>query len=79
VPDVDVRIGLAYSARELEVELPDDTDVEALQADIERVLDAASGTVWMTDKKGNRIAVAGSKVTFIEVGTGAEKSRIGFG
>jgi hypothetical protein len=76
---VDVRIGLAYSARELEVELPDDTDVEALRKDIERVMDAESGTVWLTDKKGNRIAVAGSKVTFVEVGTGSDKGRIGFG
>ncbi len=79
VPTVDVRIGLAYSARELEVELPDDTDVAALSADIERVLDAGSGTVWLTDKKGNKIALAGSKVTFVEVGTGSEKGRIGFG
>ena len=61
------------------MELADDTDVEALQADIERVLNADAGTVWLTDRKGNRIAIAGSKVTFIEVGTGTEKGRIGFG
>ncbi len=76
---MDVRIGLAYSARELEVELADDTDGEALRKDIERVMNAESGTVWLTDKKGNRIAVAGSKVTFVEVGTGSDKGRTGFG
>jgi hypothetical protein len=79
VPGVDVRIGLAYSARELEVELPDDTDVEALRSDIERVIAADTGTLWLTDKKGNQIAIAGARVTFIQVGSGSEKGRIGFG
>lgn len=79
MPAVDVRIGLVYSPRELEVELPDDTDVEALQRDVERVLSDDGGTLWLTDKKGNRVAVAGSKATFIQIGAGSEKGRIGFG
>ncbi len=76
---VDVRIGLVYSPRELEVELPDDSDVAALRADVERVLTDETATLWLTDKKGNLVAVAGSKVTFIQIGAGSEKGRIGFG
>jgi hypothetical protein len=79
VAAVDVRIGLVYSPRELEVELPDDSDVAALQADVERILADDSGTLWLTDKKGNRVAIAGSKVTFVQIGAGSEKGRIGFG
>jgi hypothetical protein len=76
---VDVRIGLVYSPRELEVELPDDSDVAALQADVDRLLADESATLWLTDKKGNRVAVAGSKVTFVQIGAGSGKGRIGFG
>jgi hypothetical protein len=76
---VDVRIGLVYSPRELEVELPDDTDVAALQGDVDRILAEETSTLWLTDKKGNRVAVSGSKVTFVQIGAGSEKGRIGFG
>jgi hypothetical protein len=79
LPGVDVRIGLVYSPRELEVELPDDSDVEALRADVDRILSDGAATLWLTDKKGNRVAVSGSKVTFVQIGAGSEKGRIGFG
>jgi hypothetical protein len=79
MPAVDVRIGLVYSPRELEIEVPDDTDVAALHAEVERILAGDTGTLWLTDKKGNHVAIAGSKVTFIQIGAGSEKGRIGFG
>ncbi len=76
---MDVRIGLVYSARELEVELPDDTDVEALKADVAQVLADDDHVLWLTDKKGNQVAVAGGKVTYVAVGAGGDRGRIGFG
>lgn len=76
---MDVRIGLVYSPRELEVELPDDTDVETLRAEVDRVLAADSGVLWLTDRKGNELALPSEKVTFIQIGSGGEKGRIGFG
>jgi hypothetical protein len=76
---VDVRIGLAYSARELEVELPDDTDVADLKARIADALADDGGVLWLTDRKGNELALPSGKVTFIQVGSGSEKGRIGFG
>lgn len=75
---MDVRIGLAYSARELEVELADDTDVEQLRGRVEAAL--REGTVlWLTDRKGNLVALPADKVTFVQIGSGSEKGRIGFG
>jgi hypothetical protein len=76
---VDVRIGLAQSVRELELELPDDTDVEALKADVAQVLADDDAVLWLTDKKGTQVAIAGGKVTFISLGTPTTKGRIGFG
>lgn len=76
---MDVRIGLVYSPRELEVELPDDTDVEALRAEVDRILSGEAGVLWLTDRKGASYAIPGTKVTFVQVGHGGEKGRIGFG
>jgi hypothetical protein len=76
---VDVRIGLVYSPRELELELPDDTDVEALRTEVDRILGSDGGVLWLTDRKGAGYAVAGSKVTFVQIGQGGDKGRIGFG
>lgn len=76
---MDVRIGLVYSPRELEVELPDDTDVETLRAEVDRVLTADSGVLWLTDRKGAGYAIPAGRVTFVQIGQGGEKGRIGFG
>ena len=76
---MDVRIGLIYTARELEIELPDDTDVDALKADVAQVLADDDHVLWLTDRKGNQVAVAGGKVTYVSVGSGTDKGRIGFG
>jgi hypothetical protein len=76
---VDVRIGLAQSVRELELELPDDTDVEALKAEVAQVLADEAAVLWLTDKKGTQVAIAGGKVTFISLGSADTKGRIGFG
>ncbi len=76
---MDVRIGLVYSARELEVELPDDTDLDALKADVAQVLADDDHVLWLTDRKGTQVAVAGGKVTYVSVGGIDAKGRIGFG
>lgn len=76
---MDVRIGLVYSPQPLEVELADDADVDALKEEVAAAL-ADDGTVlWLTDKRGNQIAVNGARVTYITLGSGADKGRIGFG
>ena len=76
---MDVRIGLVYSARELELELPDDTDVDALKAQVADVLGDDDGVLWLTDKKGNQIGLVAGKVTFVHIGSASDKGRIGFG
>jgi Protein of unknown function (DUF3107) len=76
---VDVRIGLVYSARELEPELPDDTDVDALKAQVADVLGDDDGVLWLTDKKGNQVGLVAGKVTFVHIGSAGDKGRIGFG
>ena len=76
---MDVRIGLVYTARELEVELPDDTDPAALRAQVEEALSDDDNVLWLVDRKGASFGIAAGKVTFIQLGSGTDKGRIGFG
>ena len=72
---MDVRIGVTQ-ARELEVELADDTDAKQLASDIETALGEGK-VLWLTDKKGRRIGVPAEKVAYIEIGQ-SEERRVGF-
>jgi hypothetical protein len=75
---VDVRIGIVQTVKELEVELPEDTDREALQGDIDAALSGES-VLWLTDRKGRRVGVPAAKIAYIEVGAPTSERRVGFG
>jgi hypothetical protein len=76
---VDVRIGITQTPKELEVELPDDSDREKVLADIDKALDKGDGVLWLTDRRGRRVAVPVPKVAYVEVGAPATDRRVGFG
>ncbi len=75
---MDVRIGVTQ-AREVEVELADDTDPAELRATIDAALADAEGVLWLTDRRGRQVAVPSAKVAYIEVGSPNDARRIGFG
>jgi Protein of unknown function (DUF3107) len=75
---VHVRIGVTYNPREIEVELADDADPEAVKASVEGSI-AAGGMLWLTDRKGHQVGVAVDKLAYIDLGTAADSGRIGFG
>ncbi len=76
---MDVRIGIVQSAKELEVELDEDADRDAVIADIEASLGKEAGVLWLTDRKGRRVAVPVAKVAYVEVGAPTQERRVGFG
>jgi hypothetical protein len=76
---VDVRIGVTQAPRELSLELPDDADRAALQAQIEQALGDESAVLWLTDRKGRSVAVPARKIAFVELGPAEGERRIGFG
>ncbi len=76
---MDIRIGVIQSPRELSLELADDVDRADLQARITAVMSGASDALWLTDRKGRDVAVAGSKIAYVELGTVDGARRIGFG
>ncbi|HET9690973.1 MAG TPA: DUF3107 domain-containing protein [Acidimicrobiales bacterium] len=76
---MDVRIGVTYTPKELEVELPDGTDAEALSAQIEQQLASETSVLWLTDRRGRRVGVPASKVAYVELDAKSDDRRVGFG
>lgn len=76
---MDVRIGIVQSIKELEVELGDDSEREAVMSQIEESLSKPEGVLWLTDRRGRRVAVPVAKIAYVEVGAPASERRVGFG
>ncbi len=76
---MDVRIGVTYSAKELDLEVGEDTSAEQLRAQVESALADDDGVLWLTDRKGRQVGVPVSKVAYVEIGSPHEERRIGFG
>lgn len=76
--DVDVRIGVKNSPKELEVVLADDTDGEAVREHIDTAF-SDGGTLWLTDRKGRQYGVPIDKVAYVEIGSSEHGRRVGFG
>jgi len=74
---VDVRIGVTYTAKELEVEMPDGTAADAVKADVEAAL-SGGGVLWLTDRKGRNVGVPAEKIAYVDLGAEASDRRIGF-
>lgn len=75
---MDVRIGVTYSPREIDLQLGDDVDREALRKQVDDVLADDSLVLWLADRKGNEVGVPSSKIAYIEIGTAAEGRSFGF-
>lgn len=75
---MEVRIGIAQSGKELEVDLGDAADRETVLKDLEASLDRG-GVLWLTDRRGRRVAVPTAQVAYVEVGPPANDRRVGFG
>ena len=75
---MDVRIGVTYSPREIELQLAEDVDREKLKSRVDEVLGADDKVLWVTDRKGREVGVPSSKITFVELGSAEESRPMGF-
>lgn len=75
---MDVRIGVTNSMREIDLDLDDSTDREALRKMIAETLSDEDNVLWLTDKRGREIAIPASKVAYIELGSPSDQRTIGF-
>jgi len=75
---VDIKIGVTYTAKELDLELADDTDRDQMLKDIESALGNEGGVLWLTDKRGRTVGIPAAKVAYVEVGSEVRDRRVGF-
>lgn len=74
---MEVRIGVTYTPKEIEVDLGDDAGRATVQKDIDAVLSGATKVLWLTDRKGRMVAVPGEKIAYVEI-SGKTDHRVGF-
>lgn len=76
---MDVRIGVTYTAKEIDVDLGDEADPAKVRSDVEEALGGETGVLWFTDRKGRQVGVPVAKVAYVEIGSPRDERRIGFG
>ncbi|HEY2811967.1 MAG TPA: DUF3107 domain-containing protein [Acidimicrobiales bacterium] len=74
-----VRIGVTYNPREIEIELADDAEPDTVKGALEQAITDGHGIFWLTDRKGRQVGIAVEKLAWVELGSGADLGRIGFG
>ena len=74
---MDIRIGVVYTSRELNLETDD--SVDGVTATIESAISAGDGVLWLTDKKGRRVGVPVDKIAYVEIVTDTGGRKVGFG
>ncbi len=74
---MDIRIGVTYTAKELDVELPDDVDHDGVKATIEAAI-AEGHVLWLSDRKGREVGVPSDKIAYVDIGSSDSSHRIGF-
>ncbi len=72
-----VRIGVIYSPKEIEVDVEDEGSDELAQH-IEKTLADGASVLWLTDRRGRRVGVVADKVSYIEIGSETGDRRVGF-
>lgn len=71
---MEVKIGVQHAPRELVVET--DISPEDFEAQLTEAV-SSGGLLAFTDTKGRRVAVAGNKIAYVEIGTGTHGT-VGF-
>jgi hypothetical protein len=75
---VEVRIGVIYTAKEIEVELADETDRDELVRAVDASIGQPHGMLWLTDRRGRKVGVPADKVAYVDIGAEAGERRVGF-
>ncbi len=76
--EVEERIGVKDSPKEIEVELEPKTKRDDVVKQIEGAITKEGQVLWLTDKRGRTVGVAGSKIAYVEIASEADDRRVGF-
>ncbi len=76
---MEVKIGVTQSPKEIELDLGDTADTDALTAQVQEALGTEGGMLWLTDRRGRKVGVPAAKVAYVEFDGASEGRRVGFG
>ncbi len=74
---MNVRIGVTQTPKEIELELGDDADRDALMSQVQDALGDDDKVLWLTDRRGRTVGVPSAKVAYVEISP-TEERRVGF-
>ena len=75
---MEIRIGVTYSPKEIEIDLDDDQAGDALVEQITASVGDDKTMLWLTDRKGRRVGVPTAKLAYVEIGAPRSDRRVGF-
>ncbi len=75
---MEIRIGVTYSPKEIEIDLDDDQAGDALVEQITSSVGDENAMLWLTDRKGRRVGIPTAKLAYVEIGAPRSDRRVGF-
>ena len=75
---MEIRIGVTYSPKEIEIDLADDVSGDDLVEQISSSVGEEGTMLWLTDRKGRRVGVPAAKLAYVEIGAPRSDRRVGF-
>ena len=75
---MEIRIGVTYSPKEIEIDLSDDVAGDELVEEITASVGKEGAMLWFTDRKGRRVGVPTGKLAYVEIGAPRSDRRVGF-
>ena len=75
---MEIRIGVTYSPKEIEIYLSDDVAGDELVEEITASVGKEGAMLWFTDRKGRRVGVPTGKLAYVEIGAPRSDRRVGF-
>jgi hypothetical protein len=75
---VEIRIGVTYTPKEIELEMADDDAGDALIEQISSSVGEEGSMLWLTDKKGRRVGIPTARLAYVEIGAPRNERRVGF-
>ena len=75
---MEIRIGVTYSPKEIEIDMDDDAAGDALVEQISSSVGEEGSMLWLTDRKGRRVGIPVAKLSYVEIGAPHSERRVGF-
>ena len=75
---MEIRIGVTYSPKEIEIDLADDVSGDDLVTQISASVGEEGAMLWLSDKKGRRVGIPTAKLAYVEIGAPRSDRRVGF-